>query len=85
MELPQAEILSVEQEQVDVQTLENGLWNRISPDDIQGELAILPQLARKKATGLPREAEQVFTRQLLEKFHPPQPVRAIFPTPAPHG
>jgi len=85
MELPQAEILSVEQEQVDVQTLENGLWNRISPNDIQGELAILPQLAREKTAGLPREAEQVFTRQLLEKFHPPQPVRAIFPAPAPHG
>jgi Protein of unknown function (DUF4230) len=85
MELPHAEILSVEQEQVDVQSLENGLWNRISPDDIQSELAILPQLAREKAAGLPAEAEQVFTRQLLEKFHPQQPVRAIFPAPAPHG
>ncbi len=85
IDLPHAQILSVEQQQVDVQTLENGLWNRISPDDIQGQLAILPQLAREKAAGLPAEAEQAFTRQLREKFHPPQPVRAIFPAPAPRG
>ena len=85
IQLPHAQILSVEQESVDVQTLENGLWNRISPDDIQSELAVLPRLARERAAALPVEAEQVFTGQLREKFHPPQPVRAIFPAPAPHG
>ncbi len=85
LELPHAEILSVEQRQVEVLTLENGLWNRISPDDIQAELAALPKLARAKAAGLPAEAEQSFTRQLLEKFHPRQPVRAIFPAPVPRG
>ncbi len=85
IDLPHAQILSVEQEQVEVQTLENGLWNRISPDDVQSQLAALPAQARDKAAALPAEAEQTFTRQLLEKFRPEQPVRAIFPAPTPHG
>jgi hypothetical protein len=85
IELPHAQILSVEQQQVEVLTLENGLWNRIVPDDIETELAVLPQLAREKSAALPAEAEQVFTRELREKFHPPQPVRATFPAPSPSG
>jgi len=85
IELPRAQILSIEQKQLEVLTLENGLWNRISPDDIQGQLAALPEQARQRATTLPAEAEQIFTRQLLEKFRPDQPVRAIFPAPAPRG
>jgi Protein of unknown function (DUF4230) len=85
VELPHAQILSVEQQQVEVLAFENGLWNRISPDDIQAQLAVLPQLAREKAVALPAEAEQTFTRELKEKFHPPQPVRAIFPAASPRG
>ena len=85
IELPDAQILSVEQQSVEVLVLENGFWNRISLVDIQNELAVLPRLARKKSVGLPIEAEQTFTRELLEKFHPPQPVRVIFPAPSPLG
>ena len=85
IELPHAQILSVEQDSVEVLTLENGLWNRVSPDDIQSQLAVLPRLAREKAAALPVKAEETFTRQLREKFHPPQPVRAIFPAPTPRG
>jgi uncharacterized protein DUF4230 len=79
IELPHAQVLSVEQQKVEVLTFENGLWNRISPDDIQAELAVLPRLARERAASLPAEAEQTFTRELEQKFHPPQPVRAVFP------
>jgi hypothetical protein len=85
IELPHAQILSVEQEGVEIQALENGLWNRISPDDIQAELGVLPQLAREKSAALPAEAEQAFTRELLEKFHPQLPVRAIFSPLPPNG
>ncbi|MGH7935615.1 MAG: DUF4230 domain-containing protein [Chthoniobacterales bacterium] len=85
LQLPHAQILSVEQEKVDVLTFENGLWNRISPNDVEHELGILPELARQKAAGLPLEAERVFTQELLRKFHPPQPVHAIFPAPSPSG
>jgi hypothetical protein len=85
LEMPHAQILSVEQEKVDVLAFENGFWNRISPNDIEHELALLPVLARERSTDLPTEAERVFTRQLMEKFHPKEPVRAIFPAPSPAG
>ncbi|MBA3833405.1 MAG: DUF4230 domain-containing protein [Chthoniobacterales bacterium] len=85
LELPHAEILSVEQRKVEVLTLENGLWNRVSPNDIEHALAALPALAREKSRDLPGAAEQAFTRQFLEKFHPAQPVHVIFPAPSPAG
>src|SRR6266542_1236653 len=44
IQLPHAQILDVAQDQVDVLAFENGFWNRISGDDVQNELAILPQL-----------------------------------------
>ena len=80
IELPHAQILDVAQDQVDVLAFENGFWNRISGDDVQNELAILPQLARQKATeaGLPAEAERALEQQLNERVHAPQPLRLIF-------
>jgi hypothetical protein len=80
VQLPHAEILGVEQQQLDVLALENGLWNRISAEDLQSELSVLPQLAWKKAveTGLPGEAEQSLQRQLEERIHTPQPLRLVF-------
>ena len=80
VQLPHAQILGVEQEQLDVLAFENGLWNRISGADVQSELSILPQLARQKAAvgGLPQEAERTLQRQLDERLHTPQPLRLIF-------
>jgi Protein of unknown function (DUF4230) len=80
VQLPHARILGVEQEQVDVLAFENGFWNRISGEDMQSELSILPQLAREKAaeSNLPAEAERALLRQIEERVHPPQPVRLIF-------
>src|SRR5713101_1916648 len=80
VQLPHAQILGVEQEQVDVLAFENGLWNRISGQDLQSELSVLPQLAWKKAVerGLPAEAERTLQRQLDERLHAPQPLRLSF-------
>ncbi|PWT87016.1 MAG: hypothetical protein C5B58_00495 [Acidobacteria bacterium] len=80
VQLPHARILGVEQEQVDVLAFENGLWNRISGQDVQSELAILPRLAREKAAenGLPVEAEQALQQQIQERIHPAQPLHLIF-------
>ena len=79
VQLPHAQILSVEQE-VDVLEFENGLWNRISGQDLQSELSILPQLASEKAaeSGLPAEAERTLQRQLGERIHPSQPLHLVF-------
>ena len=80
IQLPHAQILGIEQNQVDVLAFENGLWNRISGEDVQSELSILPQLAREKAaeSGLPAEAEHALLRQLDERIHTHQPLRLIF-------
>jgi Protein of unknown function (DUF4230) len=80
VQLPHAQILGVEQEQVDVLAFENGLWNRISGQDLQGELSALPQLAQKRAVenGLPDEAEHTLQQQLKERIHTTQPLRLFF-------
>src|SRR6266496_1902831 len=80
VQLPHAQILGVEQEQVDVLEFENGLWNRISGQDLQSELSILPQLASEKAaqSGLPAEAERTLQQQLGERIHPSQPLHLVF-------
>jgi len=80
VQLPHAQILGVEQEQLDVLAFENGLWNRISGTDVQSELSLLPQLARQKAaaSGLPEDAERTLQRQLDERLHTTRPLRVIF-------
>jgi uncharacterized protein DUF4230 len=80
VQLPRAQILGVEQQQLDVLAMENGLWNRISATDVQSELSGLPQLAREKAaeSDLPAEAERVLQQQLETRIHAPQPLRLVF-------
>ena len=78
VQLPHAQLLGVEQEQVDVLAFENGLWNKISGEDVQSELSILPELARQRASDLPIQAEQALQRQLAERIHAPQPLHLVF-------
>jgi len=80
VQLPHAQILGVEQQQVDVLAFENGLWNHISGQDVQSELSALPELARKKAaeSGLSAEAEESLQQQLEQRIHTAQPLRLIF-------
>jgi len=80
VQVPHARILGIEQEQVDVLAFENGLWNRISGEDMQSELSSLPELAREKAaeSDFPAEAERALQRQIEERVHAPQPLHLIF-------
>jgi hypothetical protein len=80
VQLPHAQILGVEQQQVDVLAFENGLWNRISGQDVQSEFSVLPELAWKKAaeSELPAEAEQTLQKQLEQRIHTAQPLRLVF-------
>src|SRR6266496_2548824 len=80
VQLPPAQILGIEEVQLEVLAFENGLWNRISGEDVQNELSILPQLGREKATesGLPAEAEDALRQQLEQRIHTKQPLRLIF-------
>jgi hypothetical protein len=78
--VPHAQILGVEQQQVDVLEFENGFWNRISAADLQSELEVLPQLARRKAAeaGLLADAETSLQQQLEARIHPAQPLQIIY-------
>ena len=80
VQLPHAQIVGVEQQQVDVLAFENGLWNRISGQDVQSELSVLPELAWKKAaeSELRAEAEQTLQKQLEQRMHTAQPLRLVF-------
>ena len=80
VQLPHARILGIEQEQMDVLAFENGLWNRISGQDMQSELSILPELAREKAaeSDLPATAERTLQQQIEQRVHAPQPLHLIF-------
>ena len=80
VQLPHAQILGVEQQQVEVLAFENGLWNRISGQDVQSELSVLPELAWKKAAegALTAEAEKNLREQLEQRIHTEQPLRLVF-------
>jgi len=80
VQLAHAQILGVEQQQVEVLAFENGLWNRISGQDVQSELSVLPELAWKKAveSQLPAEAEESLQQQLKQRIHTAQPLRLLF-------
>jgi len=80
VQLPHARILGIEQEQVEVLAFENGLWNRISGQDMQSELSILPELARGKAaeSDLPAEAERTLQQQIEQRVHAPQRLHLLF-------
>src|SRR5882724_12611646 len=80
IQLPHARILGIEQQQVEVLAFENGLWNRISGQDLQSELSVLPELAWKKAaeSELPAEAEETLQQQLEQRIHTAQPLRLVF-------
>jgi len=80
VQLPHAQILGVEQQQVEVLAFENGLWNRISGEDVQNELSVLPELAWKKAveSELTAQAEESLQQQLEQRIHTEQSLRLAF-------
>jgi hypothetical protein len=70
VKLPQAKILSTEVLDWNVEQLQDGLWNKIQPEDVQAELKALPQLATAKEPNLPEEAQRNFQKQLQDKLAP---------------
>ena len=70
VELPPARLLGVEQRQVEVLEMRNGMWNKLAPGELTDELNALAAQARAKAAelNLPREAQENLTRQLRERL-----------------
>lgn len=70
--MPPPRILSVDSKDIEVTVFENGLWNKISPAELENELRTLPNLARQRAgeAGLQKEAFDAFTARVRDKFAP---------------
>jgi hypothetical protein len=70
--LPRTRLLSVELESLDVMTMQNGLWNRVQPEEFAIEVNGLNMDARRAAQteGLTAEAEKMLTGQLAQKLGP---------------
>ena len=81
--LPPPKILSVDSVDIEVTVFENGLWNKISPAELEGELRALPLLARQKAgdAGLQKEAFDAFAARVRDKFAPDYLVEVKVATP----
>jgi Protein of unknown function (DUF4230) len=68
--LPPAKILSTEVIHWEVEELQDGLWNKIQPQDISAELNALPKIAEEQEPDLPAEAQRAFERELSDKLKP---------------
>lgn len=68
VKVPPARILSVEPLSVQVEQLQNGLWNQIQAKDVEDELKTMPEIARSKESTLPAEAQQKFRDLLTAKL-----------------
>jgi len=68
--LPPAKILSTEVVHWEVEQLQDGLWNRIQPEDVAAELNALPKIAESQEPDLPAEAQRAFERELSDKLKP---------------
>jgi hypothetical protein len=78
--LPHAQLLGVEQNEVELLAYENGFWNPISGADVQSELATLGQLARDRAAeqNLAGQAEESFRTQLKSRIGNVPPLHVVF-------
>ena len=72
--MPPPRLLSVEQEHVEVLTMDNGLWNHMRPEEYARAVNDLNIDARLKALrdGLTAEAKRRFAEQLEQKLGPGQ-------------
>jgi hypothetical protein len=68
--LPPAKILSTEVVHWEVEELQDGLWNKIQPQDVTAELNALPKIAEAQVPDLPAEAQRAFERELSDKLKP---------------
>ena len=83
--LPAPKILSVEPVHTEVLALENGFWNKVQPENLEAEIAALPDEARRKALriGVAREAEESIVKQLSARFPTPPGVTVTIVPAAP--
>ncbi len=82
--VPPPQILGVEQVSFDVLALENGIWNRVSPSDVESEVRGLLAMAREKAqqAGIEQEAVGALNKRLSDRLAPTFDVEMRVQSPA---
>ncbi len=72
IKLPPARILSSEPKNIEVLQLNNGLWNKINPEDVELEVNSLNLMAREKMLqeNINAEAEKAIVEKLRERLGP---------------
>ena len=82
--MPSPRILTVELKHIDVLTMDNGVWNHLSKEELDSEINLLGLEAHLKAqqNGTPAEAQRMFIEQLQEKLGPGHRIEIATPTPA---
>ncbi len=68
--LPEPEIIAIESDQLEISEMRNGLWNKLTPEEVEQAMNELPDLARDKVTSLNilDEAVADFGRQIQERL-----------------
>lgn len=84
LQMSSPRVLTVELKHLDVLTMENGLWNHLSKEELESEVNVLGLEAHQKIqrNGTPAEAQRLFIEQLQEKLGPGHRIEIVTPTPA---
>ena len=84
LQISSPRVLTVELKHLDVLTMDDGLWNHLSKEELDSEINLLGLEAHQKAqqNGTPAEAQRLFIEQLQEKLGPGHRVEIVKPTPA---
>ncbi len=84
LQMSSPRVLTVELKHVDVLTMDNGLWNHLSKEELDSEMNLLGLEAHLKAqqNGTPAEAQRMFVERLQEKLGPGHQIEITTPTPA---
>ena len=83
LQMPPPRVLSVELKRTEVLTMDNGLWNHLSKDELDTEINGLGLEANLKArqNGVPAEAQRMFVEQLQQKLGPGHRIEVATPPP----
>lgn len=83
LQMSSPRVLTVELKHLDILTMDNGLWNHLSKEELDSEINLLGLEAHLKAqqNGTPAEAQRLFIEQLQEKLGPGHRIEIATPTP----
>ncbi len=85
LQMSSPRVLTVELKHLEILTMDNGLWNHLTKEELDSEINLLGLEAHLKAqqNGTPAEAQRLFVEQLEERLGPGHRIEIATPTPRP--